>query len=107
MPIVSGSSPIPWSFPVWFYLYVAFFEAVHILSSSRPHSPTPQLALFQLAGSIASAVVVKEAVLFSRLLGPRFYITSAVSIFIFYCVDRGSYCVITCRSGMVVARCAM
>ena len=77
-PIVSGSSLIPWSFRVWFYLYVISFEGEHILRSSRSHSPTPQLAFFQLAGSIASAVVVKEALLFSRLLGPRFYITSSV-----------------------------
>jgi hypothetical protein len=36
-----------------------------------------QLALFQLAGSIASTIA-KEAVQFSRLLNPRFYVTPAV-----------------------------
>lgn len=62
------------------FLAEAFYAyRVRILSGSLVVSGVIfLLALFQLAGSIASAVVVKEAVLFSRLLGPRFYITSAV-----------------------------
>jgi len=35
-------------------------------------------SVVQLAGAIASAVVLKEAVLFSQLLGPHFYITAGV-----------------------------
>ncbi|KAF8887891.1 hypothetical protein CPB84DRAFT_1684561, partial [Gymnopilus junonius] len=36
------------------------------------------LAVVQLAGAIASAVVLKEVVVFSQLLGPHFYITAGV-----------------------------
>ncbi|KDR72410.1 hypothetical protein GALMADRAFT_143241 [Galerina marginata CBS 339.88] len=36
------------------------------------------LAFVQLGGSIASAVVLKDAVLFSKLLGPHFTITSGI-----------------------------
>ncbi|PPQ96551.1 hypothetical protein CVT26_006338 [Gymnopilus dilepis] len=36
------------------------------------------LAIVQLAGAIASAVVLKQAVTFSRLLGPHFFITAGI-----------------------------
>ncbi|KAF9555077.1 hypothetical protein CPC08DRAFT_147295 [Agrocybe pediades] len=36
------------------------------------------LAFVQLGGAIASAVVLKQAVLFSNLLGPHFFITSGI-----------------------------
>jgi len=37
-----------------------------------------QLAVVQLAGAIASSVLVKEAGYFSHLLGPKFYATAGV-----------------------------
>jgi len=57
------------------------YGGMHALDWSITISPnlsTFQLAVLQLGGSIASAVVFHDAKLFSKLVGPHFFIAGAV-----------------------------
>ncbi|KAF8956172.1 hypothetical protein BDZ97DRAFT_1764014 [Flammula alnicola] len=71
VPVISGL--------VAFIAEIFYAYRISILSESyRVAGLIVTLATVQLIGAIATAVVLKDAVLFSRLLGPHFFITAAI-----------------------------